>query len=169
MEVSIRILSPEVFEKYGRVVKVPRDPTKAFVSAEYFDFWRTSTQFHIEGGRVEIGVCTVRARDYTLPVMERHLKTPEIFVPVGKDLIFAVAPSRDLTDPQDEPRAEDIEAFYLKKDEMIILGKGIWHYAPFTTKDDREASALVFFKAETPNADCVFAKIKGDEEVLLVS
>jgi len=169
MEIKIGSLTPQAFKGYGQVVELPQDPDKALVATEFIYFWRTSTGFCIEGGKVEIGVCTVRARDYVLTEMERHLRTSEIFIPVGKDLIFAVAPSRDLADPQDAPRPEDMEAFYLKKDQMIILNKGVWHYAPFTTKEHKEASALVFFKAETPVNDVTFAKIWNRETVVLAS
>ncbi len=107
--------------------------------------------------------------DYTLTKMERHLQTPEACIPLGKDLIFAVAPSRDLTDSQETPRPEDIEAFDLKKGLNVILNKGVWHYAPFTTRDDEEASALVFFRTGTPVADTVFAEISNGKTVLLVT
>ncbi len=47
----------------GQVVELPQDPDKALVPTEFIYFWRTSTGFYIEGGKVEIGVCTVRGRD----------------------------------------------------------------------------------------------------------
>jgi len=154
MIVKVKNLTAEAFSKFGEFVEVPSFPP--LVESENVKYWGTVATFKVEG-ETEIGICIVRKGSNVLEFMERHVQTPEVLVPIKGDFILPVATSKNLEDPEECPRAEDIEAFYIKDEQAVIMKKGVWHYAPIPVGS--ESSFFVIFKKETTKRDLDLKKI----------
>ncbi len=79
-------VSPRSFGRFGRVVSGPANaPTS---QGPEYKFWSDIAHYVIDG-ETEIGLCTVyRQPRTTLGTVERHLRTPEILVPIDGPFVL---------------------------------------------------------------------------------
>lgn len=142
MRVKANRITPENFAKFGRVVKTPSgEPTS---QASDYKFWSDIAHYLIEG-ETEIGICTVyRQRTSQISGVERHLKTPEILIPVDGPFILPVL-------LEGEPNA-GIEAFRVNLGEAAVTNKGVWHGACLPV-GKKKISYFVIFRRNTPFED----------------
>ena len=159
--VKVKDLTVEAFSKFGRVIEAPN--FQPLVENENVKYWGTVATFKVEG-ETEIGICIVKKGSNILEFMERHVQTSEVIIPIEGDFILPVAASKSLEDAGEHPKAEDIEAFYIKDEQAIVLNKGVWHYAPLPIME--EASFFVIFKKETAKHDLDLKKINKEVKIV---
>jgi len=160
IKVKAKKLTAESFSKFGKVVEIPRtlDETKTV------NYWGTLATFKVEG-QSEVGVCIVKKNSNRMDSMERHVKTPEVLVPIEGDFVLPVALSKDLEDPDERPSAENVEAFYVNDKQCLVMAEGVWHWAPFPAWE--QASFFVIFKKETSKSDMAISKFKEGKEIIV--
>ncbi len=128
------------FSKYGKVVRMPSgEPTSQ--SKEY-KFWSDIADYSI-GGDTEIGICTVygqRVRHIT--GVERHLRTPEILIPIDAPFIL----------PLMKEGEQRVEAFQFDVGEAAVIDPAVWH-GPCLPVGKKKASYFVIFRKGTPHDD----------------
>lgn len=134
--------TPENFKKFGKIVKSPSgEPTS---SAKDYKFWSDIADFSIDG-ETEIGICTVYKQEKNeITGVERHLRTPEILIPIDAPFVLPV-----LLDGESEDTAE---AFWVEPGEAIVINNEVWHGACLPV--GREVSSyFVIFRKGTPFED----------------
>jgi ureidoglycolate hydrolase len=99
-------------------------------------------------------------------LLERHVKTPEILVPIKGDFILPVATAGYLLDQTEIPEASGVEAFLVRSNQAVVMEKGVWHTAPIPI--GKETVFFVIFKKETTKQDAVFRKLRNNETVKVV-
>jgi ureidoglycolate lyase len=135
---AVRI-TPENFIEFGKVVTAPRG--KPTAEAESFRFWSDIADYSIRG-ETEIGICTVyRLPSSGISVVERHLQTPEILIPIDAPFILPLV-GDDGT----------VSAFRVGIGEAVVIDKAIWH-GPCLPVAEKESSYFVVFKKGTPHTD----------------
>jgi len=141
---SVRAMdvTSENFAKFGSVVGAPTvAPTS---QAPSYKFWSDLANYHIEG-ETEIGLCTVyRQPRMEITGVERHLKSPEILIPIDAPFILPLL-------PDGKPESE-LEAFRVDIGQAVIVGSGVWHGACLPVGKP-ESSYFVIFRRRTPYED----------------
>jgi ureidoglycolate hydrolase len=129
------------FSKYGQVVSIPSDkPTSEGVE---YRFWSDIAGYKIDG-ETEIGICTVyKQNNNKISGVERHLKTPEILIPIDAPFILPV-----LSSDYDE----QLDYFQVDIGEAILINEAVWH-GPCLPVGKEESSYFVIFKRKTPFED----------------
>lgn len=141
MIARVKRINAENFAKYGSVVSAPKGiPTAE--AAEY-KYWSDIAHYMIDG-ETEIGICTVyRQPKMEISGVERHLRTPEILIPIDAPFILPL---------HDDHAAEPVEAFEVGVGEVAVIGKGVWHGACLPVGRS-ESSYFVIFRRNTPHED----------------
>jgi len=163
LTVKVKMITPSSFAKFGKVADSKIKPP--LVDAENLKFWTTIATYTVEGD-TEIALCQVKNSTNSVGMLERHIKTPEILVPIEGDFILPVAPAGNLQDTDEIPEASGVEAFLVHSDQAVVMEKGVWHTAPIPT--GKEISFFVIFRKETTKQDAVFKKLKNDETVKVI-
>ena len=137
------------FERYGKVFKIPEENPTA--QAMGFTFWSDVTNYHIQG-ETEIGWCTVYKQATTqIAEVERHLRTPEILIPLDAPFILPVLLEGDSDD--------QVQAFKVNVGEAIIIGDGVWHSACVPV-GKTTSSYFVIFRRKTSQEDVIKKTIR---------
>ncbi|HEX9006952.1 MAG TPA: ureidoglycolate lyase [Bacteroidota bacterium] len=135
-------VSPQSFARFGRVVSTPTDaPTS---QGPEYKFWSDIAHYEI-GGETEIGLCTVYQQpDTTLSSVERHLRTPEILIPIDGPFILPLV--------REEGGKDVVEAFRVEVGEAVVINTGVWH-GPCLPVGRTHESYFVIFRRRTPYED----------------
>lgn len=152
MKIQARRVTSQNFAKFGKVVSTPTgEPTS---QRPDYKFWSDIADYLIEG-ETEIGICTVYAQAAReISGVERHLRTPEILIPIDAPFILPV-----LLDGED---VSNVEAFQVNPGEVVIIDKGVWHAACLPA-GKAESSYFVIFRKNTPYEDVVKKDIQKVE------
>ncbi len=134
--------TPASFAAYGSVVTIPSGRTTS-ESPEY-KFWSDIAHYHIDG-ETEIGVCTVyESQQQVLTGIERHLRTPEILIPIDGPFILPLA--REINGKI------VVDAFTVAVGEAVVINPGVWH-GPCLPVGQPSESYYVIFRRGTPAED----------------
>ena len=148
MKIKIGEATTESFRKFGSVFKTPRGAPLA--ESNLFRYWSDVARCTIEG-QTEIGWCTVfKQPAMEVSGLERHLRTPELLIPVDAPFILPVLGEGD--------PAEKLEAFRVEVGEAVVIGDGVWHGACIPV-GKKESSYFVIFRRGTPAEDVVKKEI----------
>lgn len=151
MKINVVEATPESFRKFGSVFKIPRGAPLA--ETELFRYWSDVSRYTVEG-QTEIGWCTVfRQPAMKVSGIERHLRTPELLIPVDAPFILPVLKEGD--------SADKLEAFRVEVGEAVVIGDGVWHGAciPAGPVEKTESSYFVIFRRGTPAEDVIKKEI----------
>jgi ureidoglycolate hydrolase len=163
LTVKAKKLTASSFAKFGKVADAHTVPP--LVETENLKFWTTIATYTVDG-ETEIALCHVKKSVDFVGLLERHVKTPEILVPIKGDFLLPVAPAGNLEDITEIPEASGVEAFLVRSNQAVVMEKGVWHTAPIPI--GKETSFFVIFKKETTKQDAVFKKLRNDETVIVV-
>ncbi len=142
MRIKAQKITLENIGKFGKVIILSDNPPTS-LAADY-KFWSNLANYHIEG-RTEIGICTVyRQPENRIEGMERHLKTPEILIPIDAPFVLPLLKEGD-------PRGS-AEAFCVEQGQAVIIDAGVWHGACIPV-GKAESSYFVIFRLNTPSED----------------
>ena len=134
--------TPESFRDFGKVFKIPKDAPLA--QTKDFSYWSNVVSYNI-AGETEIGWCTVYRNDPAeVGGVERHMRTPEVLIPVDAPFILPVM--------QDAPGNAPLKAFRVEVGEAIVIGDGVWHGACLPVGKPA-SSYFVIFRKGTPQED----------------
>lgn len=132
------------FAGYGEVIKSPEgNPTSQDLT---YKFWSNLGNYFIDG-QTEIGICTVyKQKANIISGVERHLKTPEILIPIDSPFVLPLLKEGD--------GEKNMVAFRVEVGEAVVIYEGVWHGAclPINTE---AASYFVIFRLNTPHEDVI--------------
>lgn len=142
MKIKSQQITSENFKKFGKAVTAPEgEPTS---QAAHYKFWSDIANYLIDG-RTEIGICTVYKQPLsTISGMERHLRTPEVLIPIDAPLKLPL-----LLDGESE---EEVKSFQCNIGEAVVINKAVWHGACLPV-GKYESSYFVIFRKGTPHED----------------
>ncbi|MEM2889507.1 MAG: ureidoglycolate lyase [Candidatus Bathyarchaeia archaeon] len=151
-EISIKFLTRENFESFGKVIELPK--TKPTISNQALDYWGALADLEIE--KPQVSFLVVKKRDFVIDRMERHTKPTEVFIPLEGTSVFPVAPPKNKR-KTDVP-VDKVTAFLLDGSKGVVMKKGTWHWVPFPTTE--KATFAVILGAETVEKDLDIKEIK---------
>jgi ureidoglycolate lyase len=130
----------EIFSRFGAVVLSPGgSPTS---QAGDYKFWSDIAHYEIQG-ETEVGLCQVfRQESNVITGMERHLKTPELLIPI--DAPFALPLLLD-----GSPSAS---VFLVRPGQAVAIHTGVWHGACLPVGAS-SSWYFVIFRRGTPVSD----------------
>lgn len=89
---------------------------------------------------VELSLCTIEPRGFTVRWLERHFQHTQAFLPLGaKPFIMVLAPPS----PSDLPDPEVVRAFRFDGSAGFMLGIGVWHEFPFALQPATQVAVLL--------------------------
>jgi ureidoglycolate hydrolase len=145
LRVPVVRVTPETFAGLGQVVFKPTDqPT---VTRPGLRFWSRVAAMDIPG-EVEMGVLELTAQDFVFDSLERHVRTPEMFIPLQG---VAIMPIGLGSGADGFPRPEEIKGFLIDSETSIIMNPGVWHWIPYPLSP--VASYLIPALVGTPTED----------------
>jgi ureidoglycolate lyase len=142
MKIRVVDATPETLSSFGQVVLSPSgSPTSQAAS---YKFWSDIAHYAIHG-ETEIGICTV----YRQPIaeicgMERHLRTPEVLIPIDAPFMLPLLREGD--------PAAAAAVFLVKPGEAVVIHEGVWHGACLPV-GRASSSYFVIFRRGTPHED----------------
>jgi ureidoglycolate lyase len=153
-EISIKLLTKENFEPFGKVIELPS--TKPTISNDALDYWGALADLDIE--KPQVSFLVVKKRDFVIDKMERHVKPTEVFIPLEGTSVFPVAPPKNVKNPKAEVPVGEIAAFLLDGSKGVVMKKGTWHWVAFPTTE--KATFAVILGAETVEKDLDIKDLK---------
>jgi len=109
-----------------------------------YKFWSDIADYKIDGD-TEIGICKVfKQESIEIRVVERHLKTPEILIPIDAPFILPVL--------LEGSNRDKMEFFETDIGEALVINKAVWH-GPCFPVGKSESSYFVIFRKNTPFED----------------
>lgn len=134
--------TPVSFAAYGSVITLPSGQTTS--ESPVYKFWSDIAHYRIEG-ETEIGICTVfEGQQQVISGVERHLRTPEILIPIDGPFILPLA--REINGKF------VVDAFTVAVGEAVVINPGVWHGPCLPVKQPSE-SYYVIFRRGTPAED----------------
>jgi ureidoglycolate hydrolase len=106
-----------------------------------FKFWSDIANYRIDGN-TEIGLCTVYRDDARpLDMVERHLYTPELLIPIDTPFVLPIADD-----------SNTVHAYTVEIGEAVVIDPGVWH-GPCLPVGKDTATYYVIFRKGTPAED----------------
>ena len=133
----------EAFAPFGEVIEACEDGTL---------FGPQDARLDLSGGIPRFYIMRLPRRGLIFRQITRHRRVTQCLASVGgKPWFLAVAPPKDLDDPEAEPRHEDIRGFLVPGNVAVKLHKGTWHAGPFF--EDAEMSFFNLELSDTNEVD----------------
>jgi ureidoglycolate hydrolase len=164
MKLVVQNLSAETFTAFGQVCVVPQ-PVKPDHSCDGYDWWPNRCLFDSIEGKYGIGLSKIKRHSLRQAKSERHMKTPELLLPIDSDMIIIVGPPDYPDEPARLPDLSRFAAFRIKAGEAIVMKPGVWHYESIPVKE--ETYMYCIFQSDTGENDNWIVDFP-DEEVLEV-
>ena len=134
-------LDAKTFARYGRYVNLLEGEKVDCGSITLHLSKQAFTEFPLRAG-----ITGVKGGDFTTKYMERHFLGEEVLVCGQDEMILTVAASS----PEGVPLAKDIQCFFMRLGDAVVLNKGVWHDANHGVEKDTE---YYFFGRDTKGMD----------------
>jgi ureidoglycolate lyase len=154
MELAARMLTPDAFASYGRVVARPERVRDA--AGPGWEWWAETVLLAGDGRPFGIGYLDLQAGERRFDWAERHMRTQEAIIATSSDLLVYVAPADHPEEPGRLPPMERFAAFRVAAGSGVVMDRGVWHGAPFAV--DRPSSAIVLILEGTGRTDVTLAR-----------
>jgi ureidoglycolate lyase len=142
-------LSSEAFRPFGRVIEVPSRDQDA--SGPGWRWWAETVMLHTDGRAFGVGYLSLEPADLRFDWAERHMRTVEVIVPLGRECLVYVGPPEH---PEEPPRMVELERFQVFRVPPgmgVAMDPGVWHGAPLAVA--RPTSAMVLILEGTGKSD----------------
>lgn len=159
-KLTVQALSNKAFKEYGTYAPLLPPDGKPVAAGDVISFWADCGGVLSLGpcgnNQVAVGICQVKWRPLQIDVCEYHTSTGEGILPLDGDVYVHVGPpTGDDTMPVDE-----LEVFLVPKGTMLVLKPGVWHHAPFATKEDATVNVQILLPQRTYANDCIVGKLQ---------
>lgn len=142
MKITPRSVTQEDFARFGKAVTSPTDATTS--EGPDYKFWSDIASYSIKG-ETEIGICTVYAQAVAkIDGVERHLRTPEILIPIDGSFYLPLLLEGDSED--------QMAVFRVNMGEAVVIDEAVWHGACLPVRQE-QCSYFVIFRSNTPHDD----------------
>jgi ureidoglycolate hydrolase len=149
MLLSVKALSAEAFKPFGERIAAPKG--KPTASLPGMDYWADLARLPLLERPYGIGYATQDIRPFRQTGAERHMKTPELLLPVRGDMVVIVGPPDNPQEPSRLPPLSRFSAFLVKEGEGVLFAPGTWHWAPFALR--RAIGIFVIYSTGTAESD----------------
>jgi ureidoglycolate lyase len=127
-------ISAESFAEFGTLLCALDDGTP---------FTAEEAQLDVSRGTPRYYLMRLEHRPPRFAGITRHRQTTQALLSVGgKEWLLAVAPPKDLDIPDATPCAEEIRAFRVPGDVVVLMKRGTWHSGPHFTEDEMSFANL---------------------------
>lgn len=148
-EIKAVPVTEEAFSKYGKLFRY-KPSEKPYADTDMLTVWYPLVEHDPGEGRT-ILLLTEKKRPMVLTVMERHVKTMEVFYCVEGRCVACFAPATNPDDPNEQPPIDKIEAFIMDGVAAFTINRGEWHHPGYPITDT--ASQFVDFRTGTEPSD----------------
>jgi ureidoglycolate lyase len=146
---EVEALTAEAFAPFGELIATPgRDPD---ATGGGWRWWGEESLLAGDGRAWGIGHLELAATALHIDWAERHMRSAEVVLASGGDLLVYVGPPHHREAPERLPPLEEFRVFRLPRGNGVVLDKGVWHGAPFAR--DGATSALVLLLEGTGRDD----------------
>jgi ureidoglycolate hydrolase len=156
----VKALSPEAFRPYGSYGSLTPPDTAPLspgeVIAFYPDCGGVLTLGPAGSNQVAIGICQVKWRPLLIDVCEFHTSTGEGILPIDGDIYLHLGPPTG----GDEVPVDKLEVFFVPQGTMVTLKPGVWHHAPFATREGQTVHTQILLPQRTYANDCVVRQLE---------
>ena len=143
---SIAPLTTEAFAPFGTVI-APED--------DGVPFGPSDAQLDLSQGTPRFYTMRIPGRGLTVSAITRHRCVTQALASAGgHPWVIAVAPPKDLDNPDAEPDPDEIRAFRIPGDTAIMLSAGTWHAGPLFDPDV-DGNERSFFNLELADTNIV--------------
>jgi ureidoglycolate hydrolase len=161
MKLKAQALTAEAFSPFGMVADRPNRPPAARL--DELDYWSDIAALTDLGGPLSIGFASLKVVPMVQTSMERHLRTFEVLIPLGGDIVVVVAPAEYPSEPLRLPDPMRFRAFRVRAGQAVIFHAAVWHYAPFAV--DRPIGMFVLSRAGTASDDAYVVELPPSEQI----
>ena len=147
-------LTAEAFRPYGRIIEAPHRERDA--SGPGWTWWAETVLLPTDGRPFGVGYLTLEPSELQFDWAERHMRTVEVIVPLGRECLVYVGPPDNPEDPQRMADLERFEVFRVPPGAGVAMDPGVWHGAPLAL--DRPASAMVLILEGTGKHDVTMSR-----------
>ena len=127
-------LTPDAFAPYGKVIEAPEDDSQT-VAEDRYTFWPEVACVSCGSGALQLGISRLFSRPLRTCVMERQLSTQVMIVPMTGPILILCAKAGSL-DPQETVPYRKAEAFVVRRDQGVVIDRGVWHWTPMPLGGD---------------------------------
>jgi ureidoglycolate hydrolase len=145
----------EAFSSYGTVIEAPSRPSDA--SAPGWTWWAEVAGLPPEPRGYGFGYLRLEPAGSSFDWAERHMRSPELIVPLGGACTVYVGPA-EREEPGRLPPLASFRAFRVEPGQAVLLAPGVWHGAPFA--DGAPGAALVALAVGTGGEDTVVVRFE---------
>jgi len=139
--IPIETLTPEAFEPFGRVIRLP--DRSADAEGPGWTRWAETALLPSDGRSFGVGYLDLRLDRPRFDWAERHLRTVEVILPLSGDCLAYVGPPEYLDEPERIPAQERFRVFRIAAGQGIAMDPGVWHGAPLATDEPLTAAVLI--------------------------
>lgn len=150
-------LTKESFEPYGNVIEAPKGSPDATGPG-----WRWWGETEFLGGDERpfgVGYLDLAPVPMRFDWAERHMRSPEVIVPLDGDCAVYVGPPDHPQEPQRLPALGSFQVFLVRAGQGVILNQGVWHGAPLAV--ERPARAVVLLLQGTGATDTTVVRFEN--------
>ena len=159
MKLDVQQIATENFANFGVIVAPEnREPT---AELEGMVFWADLANLPNLGKEYGLGYATQAVRPNVQKNCERHMKTPELLLSMGGDMVIVVGLPDYPEEPEKLPAPERFKAFRVPEGVPVLLKPGVWHWAPFAVSD--MIRLLVIFASGTSASDAVVKDLEPEQ------
>lgn len=159
--IPVKKLTDKLFKPFGKIIQKPigLKPTISNEMIELYDLDKlVGATFDVKGP-IGIGYFETPRRSLA-PLLERHVKTPELLIPLEGCSILPIAPASPLDDPEAVPDPNRVLGFFMSGEEAVFIHPGVWHFIPNAVT--RVASFVVVFRSATAETDLDVKDLKSE-------
>jgi ureidoglycolate hydrolase len=142
-------LSGERFAPFGAVLEQPAAPQEA--SGPGWRWWAEVAALPPAEPGTSIGFLDLEPAPARFDWAERHMRTPEVVIPLGGDCLLYAGPAEHPDEPGRMPPLNRFRVFRVRSDQAVVLAPGVWHGAPLAVGGPLRA--LVLLRTGTGSED----------------
>jgi len=127
-DIQVRPITREAFAPFGELIAPIEDGVP---------FGPEDAQLELSLGTPRLYIMRLTKKGRVFTQITRHRGVTQCLAALeGKSWLMAVAPPKNLEDPNAEPALEDIAAFVVPGNVAVKLHRGTWHAGPFFEDDE---------------------------------
>lgn len=152
-----RALAPDAFSAYGSVIDVPNRREDA--SGPGWRWWTETVALPTDGRPFAIGYLDLRPAPLRFDWAERHMRSPEVIVPLQGECLVYVGPAEHPDEPPRIPERGRFEVFRVPPGAGVVMRPGVWHGAPLVRA---ATTAMVLLLEGTGREDVTVVRFEDD-------
>jgi ureidoglycolate lyase len=156
MQIRVEPLTAEAFAPFGAIVEAPASAPQA--SGPGWQWWGETALMEGDSRPYGIGYLRIEPAAPRFDWAERHMRSPEMIVPLAGACLVYVGPAEYPQRPDQLPELDHFRVFEVRAGQAVILNPGVWHGAPLAVGSP--LSAIVLLKQGTGTTDVTVVRFE---------